>query len=373
MIEAWKVKRELGRMRQQLHALVTYPLEPFFKWRHDRSFYKNVSFTNGETAMQSKAAIYLMYQPRGVLESSLDTCRHLFENGYSVLVVSNAAVSETDKTRLAPHVWRIAERPNYGYDFGGYRDGVRILRDAEITSDALIIMNDSIWWPIFDKDTVINQMEQSGFDLGGIVLHDLPRKKASKKIVESYFFWLGKKSLQSAAFDRYWKKYRISNSKHQAIHRGERSFTNVLVEDGLTCFGLVSRETINSGLMKWDNTELKRALHYAVKGDLRNKDNPILAQESVISEHMTPEETGAALQQIAAHGNFHAPLSYACIKNLGASVLKKSAAESSREIYHLARSKVLAAVEAGDLPPLRPAVLREIRDRQRGGASAVGR
>ncbi|OOZ36337.1 hypothetical protein BOW51_07730, partial [Solemya velesiana gill symbiont] len=45
-------------------------------------------------AQLDNIAIFLVYQPQGILISTIKTCNHLVANGYSVFVISNAQLSE---------------------------------------------------------------------------------------------------------------------------------------------------------------------------------------------------------------------------------------------------------------------------------------
>lgn len=373
VIAWWKVKRELRRLGHQLISISILPFEPFFKWRHDKNFYQNTRFTGGLTAPLPKVAIYLIYQPRGILDSTIETCAHLVTKGYAVLLVSNAPVTEIDKQRLLPYVWRIAERSNYGYDFGGYRDGIRILTDAKIDLDSLIMLNDSIWWPLFDNDYIIDDLESSGCDFGGIILNHAKQGNRIVPVIESFFFLMNQKVFNSPQFLNFWKNYKLINSKHHAVHRGERKFTGEISTGGFSIFGIVSKNRILEKIDEWDAEKIAKTLKYAIYGDLRNQDNPKLEHLNNLDINLSAEDALNELKKIIDHRNFHTPISTSLIENFGATIMKKSAGKSNTDIFHIARSKVLAASAAGDLPPLRPAVLKEMLERQNGDVSAVGR
>ncbi|OYX18253.1 MAG: hypothetical protein B7Z04_12805, partial [Rhodobacterales bacterium 32-66-9] len=70
---------------------------------------------------------------------------------------------------------------------------------------------------------------------------------------------------------------------------------------------------------------------------------------------------------------FHASFSYASVKLLGATFLKKAPAQANGSMHHVMRQKILEAMMADDLPPLVDTVNEEIVKRQTEGAAAVGR
>lgn len=376
MIPKWKVRREFNRLGEQIQALISYPMEPYFKWKHDRNLLNNVTLVDGSIRLSSKVAIYLVYQPRGILDSTILTCRHLSEHGYSVLVVSNSELTPADVGRLTKVCWKIAIRPNFGYDFGGYRDGVRLLSEGGVIPDALVILNDSIWWPIFPEDTILDRMEQDGADVVGTIMHHKPGRRTAGKsrpaFLESYFFWFNRRAVTSAAFRDFWKKYRISSIKYNAVHRGERRLTAALAQGGLTVKGLFSREGLVQALHSQSRDEVIRTVSYGayIDPDFRARADALLAEPQ--SDDLMKRAIEFIDTSTVKRG-FHASFSYASVKLLGATFLKKAPAQANGSMHHVMRQKVLDAIEAGDLPPMIDAVNSEIVKRQIEGAAAVGR
>lgn len=193
-----------------------------------------------------KVAIFLVYQPKGICASTLRTIRYLTSKGYSTMVVANGGVSDEHLAELTQVSWRVLIRPNYGYDFGGYRDGILSLSEAGITPEKLIILNESVWFPIGEDEQVISEIEASGLDLGGTIVNRRPRKSLfwphTTRVIESYFFLFNSKALQSNAFKRFWLNYRVSSNKYNAVHRGERRVADTMIAAGLAADGVFSAE-----------------------------------------------------------------------------------------------------------------------------------
>jgi Rhamnan synthesis protein F len=376
VIPRWKIRREFNRLGEQIQALFSYPFEPYRKWKHDRDFASAVYLRDGTCSIGPKVAIFLIYQPRGVLESTILTCAHLVRYGYSVLLVSNTQLTEADVKKLAPQCWKIAERPNFGYDFGGYRDGLRLLEETKVLPETLVILNDSIWWPIFPDDTVLQRMETANADVVGTIMHYKPgRRKVGKPrpaFLESYFFWFNRKALSTRAFADFWGNYRISSIKYNAVHRGERRLTPAMADAGLVVKGLFSREDLVRALRAAGAKEVRQTLLYGayIDPDVRAEAQTLIS---------SPETDGWAERAIAfidrctVKRGFHASFSYASVKLLGATFLKKAPAQANGSMHHVMRQKVLEATLAGDLPQMVDAVNEEILKRQNEGAAAVGR
>ena len=376
MIPRWKVRREFNRLGEQIQALLSYPIEPFRKWAHDRNFSQTVTLHDGAVPLKSKVAIFLIYQPRGLLGSTLLTCKHMAAKGYSVLLVSNTPLSISDREQLEQVCWRIAVRPNFGYDFGGYRDGIRLLNESGADPDTLVILNDSIWWPIFPDDDILERMESAGFDVVGTIMHHKPGRARIRKprpaFLESYFFWFNRRATSSTAFRDFWKQYRISSIKYNAVHRGERRLTAAMSAGGLSVRGLFSKEDLAQALRGVDADEVARTLQYGayIDPDFKEEASILLSEPRTSSWQ---DRVVAFVDRCTIRRGFHASFSYASVKLLGATFLKKAPAQANGSMHHVMRQKVLDAVGAMDLPPMLPVVSMEIERRQKEGAAAVGR
>jgi hypothetical protein len=373
----WKLRRELKRPVDQIRSAVLYPFDLFTKWRHDRGFHAAIKIVQGDQPTTTKFAILLIYQPKGLARTTLLTCQHLLDNGYSVLLVSNAALTDEARAALAPLTWRILERPNIGYDFGGYRDGLRVLAEADVDMQALVVINDSIWWPLCANDIALAQMEQQGADVVGMILRPpgKPRKRATNRgsHLQSYFFWFGPKALASDAFTVFWREYQLSSFKYNAIRHGELRLTEVLMDAGLRVAPLFSFDALVENLQSQPPEYLCKVLRYGTYKD---------AQLARIGKDLEGADTQDATWRAAVfdlfgqmdkHSEFHLALRFPCVDLLGLNFLKRSTAEPKGSIHHVGRSHYLDAIKNGDVPAPMPEVLAEIQERHRLGAVAVGR
>jgi lipopolysaccharide biosynthesis protein len=179
---SYKLKRELNRINQQLKALIEYLYEPVLRWHYDNNRAKRLVIHDGNIHLNSnKIALFLIYQPHGVAKSIFHTCNHFISQGYLPLVVCNSAVTSNDLYELKQSSWKILIRPNFGYDFGGYRDGIWLLSILKINPDFLIIINDSIWFPIFNNDETISKMENEQADFVGALQVDQSRSVNTRR------------------------------------------------------------------------------------------------------------------------------------------------------------------------------------------------
>ncbi len=370
-----KLKREAHRIRNQIEAAVRYPFEPWMKRRHDLKFGLSIRRTDGVKTAGTKIAIYVIFQPKGLAPSTIATCAHLARAGYAVLLVSNAPLSAEDRARLVPETWCIVERPNFGYDFGGYRDGLRLVKEAGLSPDALVMLNDSIWWPAFPGDTTLKQMETKGADVVGMIYHR-PRKRGNDvnyRFLHSYFYWFGKIALRSQAFHDYWDRYRVSSFKYNAIRRGELGITQALVAGGLSVDALLSQEALVEALNRRDHDYLATVLAKATfkTPELQARADRILAEPTRNREWRS--SIMAIFDDMFDQSEFQIALALPCFDMLGMNFLKKSPSEPETSQYYRMRDQFLSSVEDSLLPRPHPEMYAEIEKRQRSGAAAVGR
>ena len=347
MLEGWKVRRELKRIRQQLALMSAALYEPVLRRLHKRRFARGFPEHPGAVGLLSKVAIFIVWQPGGLSAVTLDTCRHLRAAGYSVMLISNAPLRRDDISRVAPHVWRIIERPNFGYDFGGYRDGIKLLEREGISPDNLIILNDSVYFPVFPDDDTIERMERAEADICGVVL----RRRGRTKFLESYFYLLKGHVLRHGAFRDFWQCYPLTSNKYQTIRRGERGFGVAMDTAGLRIDAMFPKRDFHAAIMAADHATLRRIVDHAALPSRRATQHA-----RALARTGTPEELREFIRvqtekrqfysafPVASHGLMHFP------------VLKRS----NNAVALAWRRQYLRAVDAGVLAPPIPAIADEL-------------
>ena len=358
MIPAWKIRRELETARQQLQAIPERLIGPARQRRLDSQFPSGLRVADGAASLGPKVAVFLVYQPRGMSASVVATCRHLSERGYSVMLVANSPVSAADEAMLARWVWRFVERSNFGYDFGGYRDGIRLLWHWSVSPESLIILNDSVWFPLDQNETMLTSMETSSAGFLGALRHvDQPETDTEHAgIFLSYFFLIKRAVLTSDVFVNYWNSYVSTSNKYLTVRRGERGFSRTLFAAGVPSEGLYSKDRFLSAVVQQPAAFLRQTLVYGAYTD------PALeqARDALLQAFTTSESwRSQAIDHIRAvvnKRNFHSSFCFASIRLLGIPLLKKNRGELQVRM----RRQYLRAVQAGDLPAPEPAVLAEI-------------
>lgn len=361
MIPLWKLRREWKRLGLQLRTLPEAIWEPRAQARHDAAFAAGFPQTEGALARGGKLALLLLYQPAGLADSTVATCAHLAARGFSPLIVSNAPLSPADRARLAPQVWRMIERPNFGYDFGGYRDGIRhILNDGPLP-DRLLVLNDSIWFPLWPDETLLDRLEASGADMAGTIL----RERGEELFLESYCYLIRRSALESPAFRAFWDGLRITSNKYKVVRRGERGHSRALRAAGLRVEGVYTQADFLRLLEGEDDDFLHLTLTHAEHLEPAFQDS----RRAVLASPRDAGWRGRALAHVRlvlGKGQIYANFPVAAVRLMGYPLLKKSADPVSTGW----RRAWLGAVEAGALPPPPEPFLSEIRARTPGAAAA---
>ena len=263
-MDTWKIARELSRFKQQLRSIQEVFSEPIQQKRHDAAFEVGLPYFEGGVPLSTKVVLFLIYQPDGIAETSIETCQHFKKKGYAPFIVSNTLLGDDDFERLHSTVWRILVRPNFGYDFGGYRDGVLSLKSWGIQPKRLILLNDSVWFPIFENEDFISLCETRNGVFGTVL-----RERKMERFLESYFYSLSSSVLEHDAFWNFWKNYKLTSNKYKVIRRGERGFSREMRASGIPVSPGYPYAQFIDLLAIQDEDFLRNTLHYGSLTDGR--------------------------------------------------------------------------------------------------------
>jgi len=372
MIPAWKLQRELRRMRDQIlglpAALMALPArlrEPARRKAWLRDFDLDCRQTAGALTLGGQVAVVLIYQPKGIPPSVLRTLAWLRGAGLVPFVVSNSPLRDEDRAQLLPHAGRLLERPNFGYDFGGYQDAIRLLTAEGLGQDRLVIMNDSVWLPMCEglMDRVDARMAD-GADICGVLRDEKVRHDAAggqpdmaRFHLESYFYMFSARTIAHPAFQAYWRDYQMTDFKPDTIKRGEIGFSRAMDRAGLRLDALSDRARFLHEIGLRDDVFLRDTLRFAAC------DGADLCRENRRLLDLDPASPGwreAALEHIRRAVNrrrFNTTYPLANDAIFGTLFLKKS----REPIFRLLRVQYLRAVDEGLITRPDEDVLAEIR------------
>lgn len=350
----WKLRRELARIgRAAGRRLRGALIEPPRQWAYDLGFVGKERITTGRAMLSERVAVLVLFQPKGLAGSVQLTLNHLVAEGWSVVVVSNAPLSVTDAAMVTDRAAILLERPNVGYDFGAYRAGLRLLARLEHWPERLILMNDSVWFPLRKDDDTLRRMEVSGSAMTGHIF-----KTESKKghdHLESHLLMVSSEALTHPAWARFWDRFLMSDDRVTTIRRGEKGVSQALISAGLQVKGLIARDSLLACLRELTDPALRGVMADAVH---HRTDAQVLCDALSLSDTWRDgfldwvRGVLADSRQHLISVTFIAPAMLLC----GMGFVKKT--RDSR--FHLARIKVLDLEAAGQIAPLDPQVRSEI-------------
>ncbi|TNJ41025.1 rhamnan synthesis F family protein [Phaeobacter sp. B1627] len=244
----WKIQRELARPFKQLGVSPArlgslFLSQPYY----DLVLARKKQITEGGIAATPKLAVYLIFPQSGLLASHEIALTHLVENGYAPIVVSNLPLGDADKLRLRQQATLIIERPNFGYDFGGYRDGLLEAVARFSGTERLVLLNDSAWFPLPGSANWLQEAEAMELDFVGAATnygHARVNPEDFREIEWSYSsthrnfhycsfaLMISGALLRDPAFLRFWQKFPLTNNKTVTVRRGEIGLSRWVIENG---------------------------------------------------------------------------------------------------------------------------------------------
>ena len=370
LIPLWKLRRELVRLGTRIShlpaTLAALPVrlgEPKRRARYERDFDRLTRLTEGGRASSVKVAIFLIYQPKGVAASVLATCEWLASEGYAPFVVSNGMLDDGSRALLTAQSWRLLERPNFGYDFGGYRDAILLMSRWGVAPERLAVMNDSIWLPMVPDLMARIERRADAADIIGLLQDEKVRhdtgggQPTDQRHLGSFFYLFTPQALQHPDFRAFWRDYRMTDFKPDTIKFGELAFSSRMEAAGLRLEALSLRGAFLDQLAAKDDAFLALTLRYAAYGD------PDLARVGADLAKRDPTEPGwrkAALDHIRRSINrkrFNASFPYANDQIFGTLFMKKS----NEAVFAGMRAAYVRAVATGDIAPPPAVILAEVQ------------
>ncbi|MFU8863325.1 MAG: rhamnan synthesis F family protein [Rhodobacterales bacterium] len=330
-IPFWKIKRELHRLRREGGGFLReLPRKLYFRRYYDLVSSKAIRRTKGKTYLKREVAIYLIFPENGVLESHIFMLRELQRDGIDTVVVSNLPLTDNDRDRLLETAARIIERPNVGYDFGGYRDGMLDIAGLLPDLDRVWLLNDSVWmvsqsisWfaqaRALNKDftgatssfsilrkTLWGARRFDATDYRNIVWRHQPENRNFH--YGSYALCIGKAILQDPRFLDYWRKLEIRNGKKHTVRRGEIGLSQWALRHGYSHGATHEIDRLPQELAKLSDAELDQTARELIlfKDTALAGISPSVLLTDTSSVAGRAERMGLILTAVARHGSAYA-------------------------------------------------------------------
>lgn len=258
-----KVRKELGRWRSKLSSVPWMFLGSVRRRDYDSGRPHSVKITLGKQPIADDVAILVIFPRGGIAGSTLATLAHFARNGIACVVVSNAPLREEDRETLGEITHLVIERPNAGYDFGGFREGILTLFERGVKPRMLFVMNDSLWFPLRPDCDALARCREAEEDIFGFHLNGVARWGLRRDYVQSYFLRFSPRLVASADFLAFWRDMPLIDNKHLVVRRLERGLSRHFARRGYTLGALVHwRDVIDRLLALDDPDKLARLFAY---------------------------------------------------------------------------------------------------------------
>jgi rhamnosyltransferase len=139
---------------------------------------------------------------------------------------------------VAPLVDAYLPRPNIGYDFCAWRDGLASLDRSAF--DEVVCVNDSVYGPLYDLAPAFDDARTRTADLWGMVVSDQPTGREAPRVrhLQSWFFAMRRRLLESDCHDAFWRSVEPLGSKREIVDRYEIGLSRRVAEAGFLVAGL---------------------------------------------------------------------------------------------------------------------------------------
>ena len=352
-----EIKREVKRLKIKASAIPLALYEPFIQRKYDKTRHNLVTHHYGNATLKSNLAIFLIFQPNGISNSVFNTCTYLNSEGFTPVIVCNSPITEADRNALKKLSYLVIERPNFGYDFGGYRDGFWTIKRNGMKPDKVLLLNDSVWFPALNDSTFFAEMLQSNQDFVGTQVFDRGQQYGTRRyIYGSYCLLLNNSLINSTEFQTFWREYKLSSNKETTIRRGEREFSFRMINSTKNTMGIYSIDRFNSVVENLNSEKLREALGDMIVTDpaLERKRTQLL---SARTSSLWIDDSKNLLQTGAKTKNYIGSSPIVSIREMGFPMIKKN----NERLYTLARQRIVVAVNEGRLKGLNPIILNEIK------------
>ncbi|MCZ8085551.1 MAG: hypothetical protein O9289_20380 [Rhodobacteraceae bacterium] len=262
-----KFLREIKRLVRQCLDVPSALGEYLFATKYyDKVLAKKTSFTTGTHSIGDRIAIYLIFPKFGVEEKHLHALRYITGAGYCAVVVVNGRLTPTEKDQILKSCSKLIERENFGYDFGGYREGLLFIRSLTVAPKFVAILNDSCWFPSNSNANWLHEAESLNVELASaltysgpgwvrraISSHNGPHRKDNEQSRRfhhcSFAILFSRTALERPEFWRFWKNLHLSSRRARTIKWGERALSHFATQNNLTQGSTLPEDAVANELL----------------------------------------------------------------------------------------------------------------------------
>ncbi len=188
-----------------------------------------------------RIAIYAFYDAQQRVDRYVPyLLQDLKENVEKIIVVVNGTIEPEEKKKFFPMADQVMERENSGLDIWGYREGLLSIGwDALSEYDEVVLLNNTVYGPVYPFSEMFSDMETKELDFWGITRHSRLVEKTKDgeesvvpEHIQSYFMVFRKRLMENLEVQQYWENLPLFQNYEEAVYLHEIPFTERMVKLG---------------------------------------------------------------------------------------------------------------------------------------------
>ncbi|WP_181059492.1 MULTISPECIES: rhamnan synthesis F family protein [unclassified Pseudoclavibacter] len=190
----------------------------------------------------NRLVIYLLFDRAGLADAGvLRALRGLRGHASELFVVVNGSVTDASRESLASVADRVFERPNEGFDVGGYRAALEEIGLERLAAfDEVVLANYTFFGPVVDFAETFAWADAAGHDVWGVTEHGelspdpYTRRGTLPSHLQSHWIAVRRDVVVSDAWAEYWASMPEIRSYDDSVRHHEARFSPFFAERGFS-------------------------------------------------------------------------------------------------------------------------------------------
>lgn len=186
--------------------------------------------TGSQPAQHAHTCVYVGFDSRSRIRPDVIEQIRILSSVYNVTYVTSShetIIEDPLFSALEDLTCQVLIRKNVGYDFGSWRAGILELGSEITESKTLLLMNDSLYGPIFPLDELMQRTINHESDIVCMTKNMVGGEHA-----QSYFVSYRQTVTQSHLFRMFWQNLPVYGCKYSLIRECEISWSQALIQAG---------------------------------------------------------------------------------------------------------------------------------------------
>lgn len=202
-----------------------------------------------------------------------------------VFVTTSEKIQSNQLAKIQKYLLMSVVKKNIGYDFMSWKTGLSLVDDYK-NYETILHINDSIFFPLVNTTKMFDTMKLQEVDCWG-----LTDSFKQTYHIESFFWVVNQRLLQSKVYEDFWNQCQILNDKSQIIQKYEMGFAPLFLKHGFKCSAYIPLQKI---LQKIDlsyrknsveNLEQKRSFNLFWDLIIKDFQAPFIKKKILIKSH----------------------------------------------------------------------------------------